>query len=448
MERRIPVYEALVTGEDTGMLRISLVDAPAVESDFQAFASQRAALQYRVADEERRLVRGVVMRADFPIYRNDGQFGEYYIVYRADTIRRMAEKYLRESRQNEVNLQHRKGSDVEGVQMVQWFIKDTAAGIVPEGFGDIADGSLFAEFHVVNDDVWAAVKEGTYRGFSLEGVFDLEPMAERMSAQHPDRVQQLAEKLIGNIDMSKLKKLREALAKALQELGSVDTDKGALVWDGDDDLRAGFDVYVEKDGNREAAPDGDYRTGDGKVIRVADGKVSEITDDRAEVAASSAKAAAQATVQAFAMSYDEKTRRIWDALRAKLDTEDFYVAEAGDDFAVAAVYDEDYYGRYMRYGVSWNGDTPEIGEGTEVRLAFIPKDMEVTFSSVREERDRAVADLARAKDEVKRLQTELAAAKSQPLARPAHEEVKGGAQQPGKTGNAGLDRLARYLSAE
>ena len=66
-------------------------------------------------------------------------------------------------------------TDVEGVQMVQYFIKDSARGVNPEGFADVADGSLFAEFHVLNDDVWAAIKAGTYNGFSLEGVFDFIP---------------------------------------------------------------------------------------------------------------------------------------------------------------------------------------------------------------------------------------------------------------------------------
>ena len=35
-----PIYEALVTSEDAGMLRISLVDLPAVESNFLAFAKE------------------------------------------------------------------------------------------------------------------------------------------------------------------------------------------------------------------------------------------------------------------------------------------------------------------------------------------------------------------------------------------------------------------------
>lgn len=169
----LPVYDAIVPDEETGMTKISLVDAPAVLSDFIVFEERKAVQMYSIQDEEKRLVYGVVMRANFPIYRRDDRLGEYYVVYKPETIRVMAEKYLADGLQNDVNVMH--STDVDGVQMVQYFIKDSARGVNPDGFADIADGSLFAEFHILNDEVWDAVKDGTYKGFSLEGVFDFVP---------------------------------------------------------------------------------------------------------------------------------------------------------------------------------------------------------------------------------------------------------------------------------
>ena len=175
----IPVFDALITDEETGMMKISLVDDPAVMSDFLAFDNTRRMQMYSVTDDEKRLVRGVVMRADFPIYRRDERMGEYYVIYKPETIRAMAEKYLAESRQNDVNVMH--STDVDGVQMVQWFIKGD--GVTVSGFKDIADGSLFAEFHILNDEVWKAVKDGTYKGFSLEGLFDLSPERDKTQVE-------------------------------------------------------------------------------------------------------------------------------------------------------------------------------------------------------------------------------------------------------------------------
>lgn len=442
----IPVYEALVDGEGTGMFKISLVDRPAVESDFIALAAQARALSYRVEDEERRLVRGVVMRADFPIYRRNEDGIEYYIVYRADTIREMAEKYLLESRQNSVNLQHEDGTDTDGVHMVQWFVKDTAAGMAPEGFDGIADGSLFAEFHVTDDGIWDAVKEGTYKGFSLEGVFELRPEGVTLSAQ--ERVRGEIAELYSQIeDMGRLSRIKDALRKVLQELGSVTTDRGTLLWDGEEDLRAGYEVYVESDGERTPAPDGDYRTEDGKVIRVADGKVEEITDNAAEVEASAhdsapapEKTPAQLVAEMFSKSYDERQSLILNAVRRSLGTSDCFLLECADDYAIAASLDENFDLKYTRYSIAWEGDTPVAGEGQRVRAAYIPYDMEVTFEAVQSERDSLRAELEQVRAELEEL-------RKQPLANPAHEEVQASAgAQP--TGIKGLDRLARYMAAK
>ena len=286
----IPVYQALVDAEgDTGMLRISLVDDPAVMSNFLAFSKQepeRRVLTYAIQDEEKRRVLGVVMRADFPIYRKDKNGDEFYIIYKADTILTMAEKYLAENRQNDVNLMHFNDSEVEGVQMVQWFIKDTAKGLAPEGFGEIADGSLFAEFHVTNDEVWEAIKDGTYKGFSLEGIFNLTPEEDKAFIQEVvDTLEGKFATILKSSNMTKLKGLLARIAKAVVSLGNISTDKGVISWDGEDDLKAGDAVYLEnEDGTRTAAADGEYVTSDGKTIIVVDGKVSEIKDNKAEVA--------------------------------------------------------------------------------------------------------------------------------------------------------------------
>ena len=301
----IPVYDAIISDAETGMFKISLVDDPAVMSNFLAFDNNRKVRMYKVEDEEKRLVRGVVMRADFPIYRYDQKFGEYYIIYKADQIRVMAEKYLLESRQNDVNLMHEKDSDVEGVQMVQYFIK--GAGISVEGFDDIADGSLFAEFHIVNDEIWDAVKEGTYKGFSLEGVFDLVPEQDKEKVEEiVDTLDGKFSKLLNRFNMGKLKKLKAALLKAFAEFANVTTDKGILAWDGDDDLKVGDAVYIEDaEGNRTPAEDGDYKTDDNKTIVVTDGKVSEIKDPETDVEPTEGDATEDAPAQMATVTTDK-----------------------------------------------------------------------------------------------------------------------------------------------
>lgn len=251
----LPVYEDVLSDDRCGMLRISLVDLPAVESDFQKFGKP---VRVVMESEEKRLILGVVMRAGFPIYRVDEERGEYYTMFSAETIRAMAEKYLDENRQNRVNLMHC-GEEVRGVNMVQLFIKDSAKGVSPAGFEDIEDGSLFAEFHVEDDEIWNWIREGILRGFSLEGFFGLEQK-------------------FNDLDMAiDFKKMKRTLAKIVAKFAQVTTDKGVLTWEGD--LEVGKDVYLlREDGEITDAEDGEYIAEDGRTYVVEGGKIAEIRE--------------------------------------------------------------------------------------------------------------------------------------------------------------------------
>lgn len=520
----LPVYQALVNDEDCGMLRISLVDDPAVQSDFLAFDSHKRTLLYSVQDEEKRLVLGVVMRADFPIFRRDPKMGEFYIVYKADTIRTMAEKYLAENRQNLVNLMHEQGSEVDGVQMVQYFIKGN--GIAPEGFEDIADGSLFAEFHVTNDEVWNDIKAGTYKGFSLEGVFKLQPETDKgfvedivdaldgVFARHNKTTQK---------DM-KLKGLMARFAKMIAtEMGNVTTDKGILAWDSDEDLKTGDKVYVQdEEGNLTAAEDGIYTTADGKAIEVVDGKVAAITDPKAEVAPEEPEqeetveagsvatdngtlewdgeedlkagdavyvrdengeripaadgqyvtedgktitvadgkvasiedpnaevdeeekakepTAFQRIAQLFSETYEDKYRRIYEAIVALGFDPYGSILEAGDEFAIYEVWNEGHH--YFRFKITeWNEEgNPVLENGIEVFPTFVTAEekeqIEASFAAEKTARETAEARVVELEAQVEKLSKE-------PAGRPAHEEVQ---NVVAKTGNKGIDRLSEILA--
>lgn len=167
----IPIYEAIISDERCGIDKISLVQSPAVESNFVAFSENKTPVMLSLNDEQQ-MILGVVARCDYPIYRNDEQLGEYYVNFNRETIKFMAQKLLRDNHQNDVNIEHLFNSDVDGVEMVELFIKDTVKGINPTGFEDISDGSLFATFKVNNQEIWQRIKSGEFKGYSLEGLFD------------------------------------------------------------------------------------------------------------------------------------------------------------------------------------------------------------------------------------------------------------------------------------
>ena len=445
----IPVYDAIISDEQTGMFKISLVDDPAVMSNFLAFDNNRKVQMYQVENEEKRLVRGVVMRADFPIYRYDKRLGECYIIYKAEQIRTMAEKYLLESRQNDVNLMHQQDSDVDGVQMVQYFIKGN--GISVEGFEGIADGSLFAEFHIVNDEIWDAVKEGTYKGFSLEGVFDLVP------EQDADKVEEIVDSLDGafsrffndtkKFTMGKLKRFKAALLKALAEFAVVTTDKGILAWDGDEDLKVGDSVYLEDgEGNRTPAEDGEYKTDENKTIVVADGKVADILDPEVEVDAPEVDETTE-EVEEVAEETEEPAEEEQTLASVATDKGDLLfegeLAEGTEVFVAdeegnrTPAEDGDY--------ILEDGRTLKVAEGKVAEIVEAETPTEEETPAEPEEVAALKAENEALKAELESLKSQVEQLKAQPLAKPAHEEVRT-SEAHQATGDKGLDRLARIAS--
>lgn len=376
----LPVYQALINIEDetTGMFVISLVDEPAVEADFVAFDKDKKPLQFKVEDEEQRMVFGLVMAADMPIYRRTDDGFEYYITYSPETIRIMAEKYFKEGRQNNVDTDHNFKLE-DGVTMVQMFIKDSEGGINPAGFEDYKDGSLFAQFHIENDEVWEAVKDGTYKGFSLAGTFELEKLNKIIPNKEDNKT------------MTKLNRVKEMLKAMLEVFGDVATDKGTLIYDGDEEIKVGDAVkLLDGENNEIDAEDGEYITDDKRKIVVAEGKVESIEDIEEEEPAtedapaeepaqeemSAQKQAFTAIKVAFEQTYEEKYNKIYEAIKAQ-GIEYFYIVEASDEYAIVSVWEEDDTEHYYKFDLSWSEDGEVTASNQiEVKRTYVPIDEE------------------------------------------------------------------------
>jgi len=256
----LDIYQAKIENETDGIVAISLVEYPAVESDFVCFSTNKIQ-KYSIENEDEHLISGVIMLADTPIYRRDGDY-KYYITYSKETIKLMASKMLADGTFKNIDIQHN-GEFISGVELVELYIKDESKGINPSFVSDVPDGSLMGTFHISNDDLWNEVKNGNFlNGFSLEGFFQVQKMNNNKKTHN---VMNLIEKFM----------------KKLMKFDEVSTDKGVLLTIEGEELAIGVEVYVAVEDGWEPAADGEYKA-DGKTIIVADGKVTDIKEDEVE----------------------------------------------------------------------------------------------------------------------------------------------------------------------
>lgn len=189
----IKIYDIVFDNENPDDLFLcnSLVTDAAVECDFMAFKQQSIENKEKQFTFEKNEIEhkifGVAIRCDFPIYRIDNFGREYFVRFTKETIEQLVLKYSKDNNFNLVSLQH-DGNLVEGVNLIEMFIKDTDKGINPKGFEHIENGSLFCTYKVENPDVWEKIVKGEIKGFSIEIIADITPTNEtiELSKQEPE----------------------------------------------------------------------------------------------------------------------------------------------------------------------------------------------------------------------------------------------------------------------
>jgi hypothetical protein len=186
MKRKLPLYKLVINDtEDSGVDMVSFVNNPAIEEEFMVFEKEECKF---AKDEKRRIVTGAAMIPDKPIYRNnDGE--EFMVMFDKDTVQNIVVKFLKHNKNNNVNVDH--SLQVEGVDLINSFITDKEMGInAPSKYSKVPDGTWFLTYHIKNDDVWGSVEDGTFKGFSVEGMFNRVPI--KMSKTKIDKeVEQL-----------------------------------------------------------------------------------------------------------------------------------------------------------------------------------------------------------------------------------------------------------------
>ena len=203
MTKKIKKYKV---GIDSETYAISLVESPAIESDFVALAKEEEEKQQVFLESnEKHMLYGAALIPDKDIYRNNGE-QEFYINFTKESIERMSQDFMKEYRQYEVKTDHDNIAN-EVCVVESWLVSDSykdksnALGI------NVPEGTWMVGMKVNNIETWERIKAGELKGFSVESMISLE----EFSKQNNDNMN------IETNDMGFWNKMKEVLAEAFSK---------------------------------------------------------------------------------------------------------------------------------------------------------------------------------------------------------------------------------------
>jgi len=154
--------------EETGVEAISIVENPAIESDFVALKDQE--IKLAEVDADKKILMGALLIPNKPIYRN-GDEGDYYIYFSKDTVQKASQLYLQNGYQHNSTLEH--NETLKGLTLVEsWLVEDEVQDKSRKYGLNVPVGTWMGAVKVNNNEIWQEyVKTNKVKGFSIEGYF-------------------------------------------------------------------------------------------------------------------------------------------------------------------------------------------------------------------------------------------------------------------------------------
>jgi hypothetical protein len=245
------IYELVLQDEEDGVFANSFVESPAIERDFVFFGKE---IHFQAVSDEKRLVAGALLIPNKKILRLDGEGNPYYVYFTPETIEMIARKFMKNKFNGEVTVEH--GKKVDGVYLTESWIVEQSSKDKSNIYGfTLPKGSWFGIYKVDNDSVWEKVKNGTFKGYSIEGLFEHKVSNIKLSLEKDidELSDEESELLLGEIK-AMIKKDKRYKSKQKIEMESINDYPESV----SNNAQRGIDLNLRY-GNKCATPVGKIR---------------------------------------------------------------------------------------------------------------------------------------------------------------------------------------------
>ena len=269
--------------ENEGVYAVSLVSDPAIGVQFVTLSKQKE-IKLATINEEQRILLGAVLIPDQPIYRNqDGH--EFNIVFPKETIKQVQHNFSQQGYQNNSTIEH-SGKQIQNVTFVETWIKEDEVHDKSTMYGfNEPIGTWYAAMKVNNDEIWNDyVKTGKVKGFSIDGVFDMERV--NLKTEINMNLETIVNAIKQGFESVKLSneaeqvEVVEAVEVAMMTMMLKD---GVTILEAES-FEAGQSVMiVAENGDKVPAPIGEHELEDGRILVITEeGIIAEIKEAMVE----------------------------------------------------------------------------------------------------------------------------------------------------------------------
>lgn len=171
--------------EMTGVNALSLVENPAIMSDWVALGDQKKVMLAEV-NADKQILMGAALIPNKPIYREmNGE--EFYIFFSEETVAKAAEMFFKKHNQQNATLEH--DQRIDGMTVFEsWIVEDPQLDKSKKYGLDVPKGTWMVSMKVDDQNIWDNyVKDDKVFGFSIEGQFANALVSEQYEQQLSDQ---------------------------------------------------------------------------------------------------------------------------------------------------------------------------------------------------------------------------------------------------------------------
>ena len=128
-------------------------------------------MSFQFANEDERIIVGPAMIPQQLIARRDALGNLFHVYFSKETIKKIAEKFLKENKHNNTDVNHNDDVKTTNTLLESWIVEDPKMDKSAKYGYSLPEGAWMVSYKINDDETWNKIKDGSLKGFSIAGNF-------------------------------------------------------------------------------------------------------------------------------------------------------------------------------------------------------------------------------------------------------------------------------------